>query len=979
MGEGHFPDLVPWLLETLKLDTSNVERSGAAQGLSEVLAALGRDYFEKLLPEIIRNCSHQKASIRDGHLTLFKYLPRSLGPVFQNYLPRVLPAILDGLADENESVRDAALSAGHVLVEHYATTSLPLLLPAVEDGIFNDNWRIRQSSVELLGDLLFKVAGTSGKALLEGGSDDEGASTEAHGRAIIEVLGREKRNEVLAAVYMVRSDVSLTVRQAALHVWKTVVANTPKTLKEIMPVLMNTLITSLASSSSERRQVAGRALGELVKKLGERVLPSVIPILAKGLRDPDGSRRQGVCIGLSEVMGSAGKHQLVTFMGDLIPTIRTALCDSVPEVREAAGLAFSTLYKSAGMQAVDEIVPTLLHALEDKDTSSTALDGLKQILSVRTSAVLPHILPKLVQLPLSAFNAHALGALAEVAGSGLNSHLGTVLPPLIAAMGDDDQEVSALSKKAAETVVMVIDEEGIDSLVPELLKSLGDTQASVRRGSAYLTGFLFRNSKLDLIDESSTLICTLIIMLTDSDPLTVQSCWEALGCVISSLPKEILPTYVKGVRDAVSTARDKERRKRKGGVIFIPGFCLPKALQPVLPVYLQGLMSGSADLREQAAEGLGELIDVTSETALKPFVVPITGPLIRIIGDRFPWQVKSAILSTLGILISKGGIALKPFLPQLQTTFLKCLQDNTRIVRSSSARALGKLSSLSTRVDPLVNDLLSNLQAATDSGVKEAVLVALHGVLKHAGKSVTPSVVDRVIALLKDLLQSDEDQIRLRASGAVGIVSKYLGEDEISDVLNTITTSYSSDSFSIRHGKILALCSILRHSVNRICALASFPDVVDGLKACLKDDKVPVREIATKALGQLLVFLSQSHSQGSLTFQELLPLLLLSMRDESSDVRRRALGGLKSIAKANVMALAPFLSSVGPAVAECLKDGSTPVRLAAERCALHVFHLTKGAENIQAAQKFITGLDARRIAKQPEGSDASEDSEEDAA
>ena len=43
--------------------------------------------------------------------------------------------------------------------------------------------------------------------------------------------------------------------QAALHVWKTIVANTPKTLREIMPVLMDTLITSLASSSSERRQV----------------------------------------------------------------------------------------------------------------------------------------------------------------------------------------------------------------------------------------------------------------------------------------------------------------------------------------------------------------------------------------------------------------------------------------------------------------------------------------------------------------------------------------------------------------------------------------------------------------------------------------------------------------------------------------------------------------------------------------------------
>lgn len=36
--------------------------------------------------------------------------------------------------------------------------------------------------------------------------------------------------------------------------------------------------------------------------------------------------------------------------------------------------------QSAGLQAIDEIVPTLLHALEDDETSDTALDGLKQIL-----------------------------------------------------------------------------------------------------------------------------------------------------------------------------------------------------------------------------------------------------------------------------------------------------------------------------------------------------------------------------------------------------------------------------------------------------------------------------------------------------------------------------------------------------------------------------------------------------------------------
>ncbi|ONM08702.1 ILITYHIA [Zea mays] len=974
MGEEIFPDLVPWLLDTLKSDNSNVERSGAAQGLSEVLAALGQDYFDHILPDIIRNCSHQKASVRDGHLTLFRYLPRSLGGVFQNYLQAVLPAILDGLADENESVRDAALSAGHVFVEHYATTSLPLLLPAIEDGIFSDNWRIRQSSVELLGDLLFKVAGTSGKAILEGGSDDEGASTEAQGRAIIEVLGREKRNEVLAAIYMVRSDVSLTVRQAALHVWKTIVANTPRTLKEIMPVLMDTLISSLASSSSERRQVAGRSLGELVRKLGERVLPSIIPILSQGLKDPSASRRQGVCIGLSEVMGSAGKHQLLSFMDELIPTIRTALCDSTQEVRESAGLAFSTLYKSAGLQAIDEIVPTLLRALEDDDTSATALDGLKQILSVRTAAVLPHILPKLVQPPLSSFNAHALGALAEVAGPGLNSHIRTVLPALILAMDDEDVDVKNSARKAAETVLLVIDEEGVETLIPELLRGITDSQASMRRGSAYLIGFLFKNTKLYLADEASDMMSTLIILLSDTDKATVSAALEAFSRVVASVPKEQLPTHIKLVRDAVSTARDKERRRRKGVPILLPGLCLSKALQPFLPIFQQGLISGSAETKEQAAEGLGELIDVTSEKTLKEVVVPITGPLIRILGDRFPWQVKSAILSTLTIIIMKGGIALKPFLPQLQTTFVKCLQDNNKSVRTRAAAALGKLSALSTRVDPLVSDLLSMLQSG-DESVKESVLSALKGVIKHAGKSVSAPIRSRGCALLEDLLQAEADDIRSCAAKVIGTLSQYMDDREIPDLVQILLEVGTSSDWCTRHGALLALSSISMHSPSKLCDLASFPSLVDLLKDSLKDDKFPVREVATRTLGRILVFELQSEAD---TLQ-LVQLLVLALRDDSSEVRRRSLSCIKAAAKMNHSALATHHSILGPAIADALKDSSMPVRLAAERCALHVFQLTKGPDNVTTAQKYLgmTGLEVKKIAKLNEESDGSESSDDD--
>lgn len=57
-------------------------------------------------------------------------------------------------------------------------------------------------------------------------------------------------------------------------------------------------------------QIAARTLGDLVRKLGERILPEIIPILEKGLKSPKNDERQGVCIGLSEIIGSTSKEQV---------------------------------------------------------------------------------------------------------------------------------------------------------------------------------------------------------------------------------------------------------------------------------------------------------------------------------------------------------------------------------------------------------------------------------------------------------------------------------------------------------------------------------------------------------------------------------------------------------------------------------------------------------------------------------------------
>ena len=65
------------------LQGSGVERSGAAQGLAEVLAVLGPRQVEALLPDIMANTKNKSPFVREGHLNLFKFLPLVMPEQFQ--------------------------------------------------------------------------------------------------------------------------------------------------------------------------------------------------------------------------------------------------------------------------------------------------------------------------------------------------------------------------------------------------------------------------------------------------------------------------------------------------------------------------------------------------------------------------------------------------------------------------------------------------------------------------------------------------------------------------------------------------------------------------------------------------------------------------------------------------------------------------------------------------------------------------------
>lgn len=57
---------------------------------------------------------------------------------------------------------------------------------------------------------------------------------------------------------------------------------------------------------------------------------------------------------------------------------------------------------------------------------------------------------------------------------------------------------------------------------------------------------------------------------------------------------------------------------------------------------------------------------------------------------------------------------LKPFLPQLQTTFVKALNDASRPVRLKAAEAMAQLIIIHMRVDPVFTELNNGVKNYSD-------------------------------------------------------------------------------------------------------------------------------------------------------------------------------------------------------------------------------------------------------------------------
>ncbi|KAF7489184.1 eIF-2-alpha kinase activator GCN1 [Sarcoptes scabiei] len=769
LGQEILGDIRPWLERMLISETSSVDRCGAAQGLAEILGGLGEEHLDKYMPKILEVTESPVVPpyVKDGFLMLYIYLPSVFPDYFAIYINQVITPILKALADENEFIRETALRAGQRIVNTYADTAIQLLLPELEKGLFDENWRIRHSSVRLLGDLLFKIAGLSSKMTSESGHEDDNFGTEQSQLALIKVLGEERRDRVLSGLYMGRSDVAYEVREASLHVWKVIVSNTPRTLKEILPVLLSLLLECLAHPSCERGNIGAKTLGDLVRKLGDRILSEIIPILEDGLNSDRADQREGVCHGMSEIIVSTNREIIRSFSNNFTQTIRKALFDSLPDVRHAAAITFDHLHTAIGQKALTDVMGPLLENIDNPETGDYVLDSLTRIIAFKGKFVLPVLVPKLITKPI---NIRALSFVASEAGDALTKYLTQIIPLMLESLCESfkDQTFEKKIQYCYQIVVSITDEEGSRTLILSLLDQIDSKNIAMKRSALCLLGHYSVHSKPTIIESFYLkILITFLHEFCGEDKFSMDNAVENFTPLTRNIEQKNLSTIISGIHSEVQSMFGEKYSTREKR---FDGFKCGKAVR-VLLEFLNKAISKHNFADKTVAVQLIRLIFIYSEPEiLKDSIMVYTGYLLRILSDRQNVETRTILVDSLTILLLKMKIIMKPFFPQIQHIFFRYIGDENPSIRWQAAQSLACLAEHHPKADGLCRELIAIVKnSKTEFNVKNIAYHAIRLMMISAGNKLSKEIIHQVLDIGdKEYDDDNPHSIQLRAAAMIG-------------------------------------------------------------------------------------------------------------------------------------------------------------------------------------------------------------------
>eukprot|EP01063_Lacrimia_lanifica_P030572 TRINITY_DN4880_c1_g6_i1.p1 TRINITY_DN4880_c1_g6~~TRINITY_DN4880_c1_g6_i1.p1 ORF type:complete len:2835 (+),score=1340.55 TRINITY_DN4880_c1_g6_i1:1078-8505(+) len=758
LGVDQFPNLLAWCFDALQdVTNSHVERSGAAQGACQLVVSYPDHEVEGYLTHIKESTHHEKSQVREGYLQVLVYLPHAMGPAYQPHLKDMTPCVVMGLSDDSEGVRNMAVKAGQTLVHLFGMKCLDQLLPPLQQGLMNWEWRVRLSSLQLLGDLLMRVATENMKIIPqrtveeeddeeeeedeedeeEEEDDDEDdnlieqkqrgpltlqdlrrmrkdKTTNSLVRALGEVIGDQVLGRLMSAIYMLTSDNVMDVVRQARQVWKALVDNTPAMLRTIIDDLTPKLVEYITEDSEDQREIGGRCIGDLVSRLGDGFLPVILPILSKNLQEDNAVEiRLGAVLGLKEVVKCISRAQLASNQNVITPAIVQAIKDEDELVREEAGLTFDIMFRNFGGKAIETLMQNLISAIVTND--ETAMAGTLEMVKMRPKAVLAQLIPTFIKSGvLTSHLAMGLEKVAQLAEDDICMWIVDLLPLFADTLAQDGIDYIDDVIAAVQAIVENAEAENLYAVMNEVRLYVQSTDGMRRRGGLGIITALV-SCDIDLSEFNTAFIQNTIRLFADREEDIQERALDTMLKVAACLEEQGVYT------DHTNTVHGALQAACFGGDHSLVSLDRPMTingkkalgLNTVLGFYTKPLQAGTAEEREFAAHGIVEVLDMVDTTTVKACVGDIIGPMIRRMAETMPSTTKVSIMTCISACIKRVGTSAKQFIVMLQNAFPKNLANVDSDVRRSALRSMWVLMNYQEpKLDPTLNSLMLEAKGA---------------------------------------------------------------------------------------------------------------------------------------------------------------------------------------------------------------------------------------------------------------------------
>lgn len=805
---------------------SDIDRAGAAQALAEIMAAKGIQFTAGILedkftpfmaPSQANPRKKEGALLVLGYLSAaFDFYDRLEGLYQETSLPRLLTMVLDLTADNVESVRECASKTSKSLVEQLVAAGIdgPGIFARLLEGFGSPKWRVRLACLAMLE-----------KAMTTYDQEDDD-SEEADNVVKVArlptaeeleatgILGRSQIHVLQTRLYLARFDpASSQLRSTALNLWKALSYHSPRTLTDILPLLVAEV--AKPDAIDECSEQVHRALDDLFVKLGDRLaIPFIRASLSLYSQSVPEVCKASVLNNLCTLVICMGampdmltRNNFDEANKQFVSAIMLGLSEEDDEVAQKYASKLFDELLSRVLTTPEQSGPVIKQIMSS-DTFST--DALLMLVELKPLQMLSIIIPTILEaLPKSEEQLVLLGEVFETAGHAAVGHAIPVLKSLMQKYGDFSNNCPELEDTLRAVLASLNDDDGDDDdydgdyeddesdgqdtvyhlRLGQLLEGQMEQPTSVPWAFLLVRLYCEGSPSLDHSRLYSVWVPRLLMACFLGDAETrveAQQAKASLLALLESPKTQHLSNLLQVMRAPASRLEKSSSKLTPLSAWHTPLLTLlTKAVfLPILTGAANTVISSDTEtMRSHACEVATGLLRVSSTASASASwgtsaLTLLVGALIRVGSDRKAGESRAAAFETLLEAIKTHPAALRPFYPQLQRLFAQAItasQPDAHEVEPA-IQSLARLIPLLPKPEAIIQEWAAILAVSEDgdessdniqrasSAAKTSMLRCLTILFQSSPdmSSKVESLKEPITELVRMLAAHEEESVRLQ-------------------------------------------------------------------------------------------------------------------------------------------------------------------------------------------------------------------------